>query len=76
MEIRAAGRPGRPNDKDINKTHEDKSSNKNKDQFTRHRKTRINKTKPNQQDQSNHIKNKVQEQNQHPAWNPDSRWSA
>jgi hypothetical protein len=75
MRIHVAGRPGRPNDKEINKTQEDKSSNKNKDQITRQIKTRINKTKHNQQEQSNHIKNKDQPHSQHLAWNPDSRWS-
>lgn len=75
MEIRAAGRPERPNDKEINKTQEDKSSNKNQDHTTRQRTTRIHKTKHNQQEHSNHIKNKDQQQNQYLAWNPDSRWS-
>ena len=71
-----AGRPGRPNDKEINKTQEDKSSNKNnQDHTTRQSKQRINNTKHNQQEQSNHTKNKNQQQNQYPAWNPDSRWS-
>lgn len=75
MEIRAAGRPGRPNEKEINKTKEDKSSNKNKDHITRQSKPRISKTKHNQQEQGNQIKSKDPQQNQHLAWNPDSRWS-
>lgn len=75
MEIRAAGRPGRSNDKDTNTTKEDKSSNKNQHQITRQTRTRINKTKHNQQEHSNHTKNRAQEHNPHLAWNPDSLWS-
>lgn len=75
MEIRAAGRPERPKDHEVNKTKDDNTSIKNKDHITRHGKTRIIKTKRNQQEDKNQSKNKDQQQNSHLAWNPDSRWS-
>ena len=75
MVIRADGRPGRPNDKEINKTNESKRTTKNKDQIARQITTRIMKTKNQAQEDNNQSKNKNHEHNPHPAWNPDSRWS-
>jgi hypothetical protein len=76
MEIRADGRLGRPNDKEINKINESRTTTKNKDQITRQVTTRIKKTKNKAQEDNHQSKNKDPQQNQYPAWNPDSRWSA
>ena len=76
MEIRADGRPGRPNEREINKTKESKTTTKNQDQITRQSTTRIKKTKNNEQEDTNQSKNKNHQHNPHPAWNPDSRWLA
>lgn len=74
MEIRAAGRPGRPNDSANNETKEARTRSKNHDHITRPSKARIKKTKHNQDDDNNQSKIQNHEQNPHPAWNPDSRW--
>ena len=76
MEIRADGRPGRPNEKEINKTRESKTTTKNKDQITRQVTTGTKTTKDKEQEHNHQSKNKNQEHNPHPAWNPDWRWSA
>ena len=76
MENRADGRLGRPNDKEINKTNESRTTTNSKDQITRQITTRIKKTKHQAQEDDNQSKNKNQRHNPHPAWNPDSRWSA
>lgn len=79
MQTQAAGRPGRPNDKpinkQINKTKEDDPGNKTKDQITRQSTTRMNNAKHNEQEHSHNNKTKDEQQNHHPAWNPDSRSS-
>lgn len=76
MEIGADGRLGRPHDKQINKAKESKTTTKDNDQITRQSTTAIKKTKDIEQEDNSQSKNKNQEHNQHPAWNPDSRWSA
>jgi hypothetical protein len=76
MEIGARRRHGRPNDKEIHKAKESKTTTKDNDQITRQSTTRIKKTRHNQDDDNNQSKIQNQEQNPHPAWNPDSRWSA
>ena len=75
MRIHEAGRQGRPNDKHISKTKESKTRAKNKDHITRQSTTTIKRTNDKEQEDNNQSKKKNQENNQHPAWNPDSRWT-
>jgi hypothetical protein len=76
MENGEAGCPGRLNEKAINETKEARARTKNNDEITRPSKARIKKSKHIQEDDNNQSKIQNQEQNSHPAWNPDSRWSA
>lgn len=76
MEIRRRGRPGRPNDREINTTNEVTKDIKNDERITGPGKTPRTKTRHGQHDDTNESKIQNQQQNSHPAWNPDSRWSA
>ena len=76
MEIREAGRPGRPKDIEINTTNEGMKDITNDEPDTGQGKTPRTKTRHGHHDDTNESTIQNQQQNSHPAWNPDSRWSA
>ena len=76
MEIRRIGRPGRPNDTGINTANEVTKNMKNDERITGSGKTPRTKTRHGQHDDTNECKIQNQQQNSHPAWNPDWRWSS
>ena len=79
MEIRTWRLPGRPNDTAFNKTNEGETETRSADQITGQGNATWTKTRHAQHQEGNQSRTKDQErnsqQNSHPAWNPDSRWS-
>ena len=75
MENGEAGCPGRLNEKAINETKEARTRNQNNQDNTRKGNTKTKKKNHMQQEHTDQSTTKNQQQNPHPAWNPDSRWS-
>jgi hypothetical protein len=76
MEIRTVGSPGRPIQREVNRTNEVMNDATNDERGTNHETTtRRKKTRHELRDDNDESTTKGQQQNPHPAWNPDSRWS-
>ena len=76
MNTGAAGRLGRPSATGINTANEGMKDTTNDERNTGQGKTPRTKTRHGQHDDTNESKIQNQQQNSHPAWNPDWRWSA
>lgn len=76
MEIRKTGRPGRPNDTEINAANEGMKDITKEERITGQGKAPRKKTRQGRHDDTNESKSQNQKQNSHPACNPDWRRSA
>lgn len=76
MEIRKTGRPGRPNDTEIDTAKEGITDDTKDGRITGPGKALETKTRQGQHVDTDESNRQNEQQSSHPAWNPDSRWSS